>query len=150
MIQKELSFSKGKRKFLFCTDSIGEKSLHALVHQAIEDGIPFDFHILGDEPDSFFNLWFNQQKMGSYLYISGEWEYVNRMKKIALAAGFSHEEMQMQVIGPLKKKLICCTCHAGNLIDDETYITCMNCGAELEISTHYSPRLEAYLGYVSI
>ncbi|MCM3664482.1 hypothetical protein M3204_08720 [Mesobacillus subterraneus] len=150
MIRKELSFSKGKRKFLFCADSTEEKSLHDFVHQAMEEGIQFDFHIVGEEPDSFLDMWFNQQKMGSYLYISGGWDFVNRVKKIALAAGFSHEEMQMKVTGPFKKKLICCTCHAGNPIEDEAYITCRNCGAELEASTHYSPRLEAYLGYVSI
>jgi dimethylamine monooxygenase subunit C len=150
MIQKEFSFSKGKRKFLFCADSTGEKSLHTLVHQAMEEGIPFDFHIFGDEPESFLDMWLNQQKMGSYLYISGGWNFVKRVEKIALAAGFSQEEMQMKVIGTVKKKLICCVCHAGNPIDDEASITCMNCGAELEVSTHYSPRLEAYLGYVSI
>ncbi|KQL43961.1 hypothetical protein AN963_21135 [Brevibacillus choshinensis] len=148
--QKEPLFIRGKRKYLFCTDSKGAESLYNLVQQAMEDNAPFDFHVIENESDSFLNLWFSQQKMGTYLYLSGKWEIVNRLKNLALKAGFSEYEMQIKVLGKIRKKLICCKCHGVNDVDDESHISCMHCGLKLEVSNHYSRRLEAYLGYSSI
>ncbi len=150
MIEKELSFSKGKRKYLFCADSQGAKHLYLLVHQTMEENVPFDFHIIEQESESFLNHWFSHQKMGTYLYISGHRNFVNRVKTLAMEAGFSEYEMQMKVIGPLIKKVICCKCHGVNEVDDDLYIACKQCGLELEVSNHYSRRLDAYLGYFSI
>lgn len=150
MIQQELSFSKGKRKYLFCADSQGADHLYGFVLQTIEGNVPFDFHIIEEESDSFLEHWFSQQRMGTYLYLSGQWEFVNRVKKLALEAGFSEFEMQMKVCGPVKKKVICSQCHAVHVVDDDLHITCKHCGLELEVSDHYSRRLDAYLGYFSI
>lgn len=148
--QKELLFRKGKRKYLFCADSKGAESLCNLVHQAMEDNAPFDFLVIENESDSFCDFWFSQQKMGTYLYLSGKWEFVNRLKNLALEAGFSEYEMQMKVLGNIRKKLICCKCHGVNDVDEELHISCRHCGLKLEVSNHYSRRLEAYLGYSSI
>lgn len=148
--QMELSFNKGKRKYLFCADSNGVESLYVLVHQAMNEKVPFDFLIIENESHAFLDLWFSQQKMGTYLYVSGELEFVNILKNLAFNAGFSEHEMQMKVLGPTTKKLICCTCHGGNDVGDQLHITCKHCGQELELSNHYSRRLDAYLGYVSI
>jgi dimethylamine monooxygenase subunit C len=148
--QKELLFKKGQRKHLFCGDSKGAESLYNLVHQAMEDHAPFDFLVIENESDSFLHYWFNQQKMGTYLYVSGEWEFVNRIKHLALEAGFSEYEMQLKVLGRIRKKLICCKCHGVNDVCDEWHSCCVHCGLKLEVSNHYSRRLEAYLGYASI
>lgn len=149
-VQIELSFNKGKRKYLFCADSKGAESLYFLVQQAMEVKVPFDFLVIENESDSFLDLWLSLQKMGTYLYLSGKWEFVNRLKNLALEAGFSEFEMQMKVMGSIRKKLICCKCHGVNDVDDELHITCKHCGLELEVSNHYSRRLDAYLGYSSI
>lgn len=148
--QMELSFNMGKRKYLFCGDSNGAESLYVLVHQAMDEKVPFDFLIIENEAYSFLDLWFSHQKMGTYLYLSGELEFVNILKNLAVNAGFSEHEMQMKVWGTTTKKLICCTCHGGNDVGDKLHITCKHCGQELEVSNHYSRRLDAYLGYVSI
>lgn len=149
-VPSELSFKKGKRKYLFCADSKGAESLYFLVQQAMEVKVPFDFLVIENESDSFLDLWLSQQKMGTYLYLSGKWEFVNRLKNLAFGAGFSEYEMQMNVLGSIRKKLICCKCHGVNDVDDELHITCKHCGLELEVSNHYSRRLDAYLGYSSI
>lgn len=148
--EKELSFTKGKRKYVFCADSNGADPLYILVQQAIEKKIPFDFLLIEHESDSFLGLWLNQQKMGTYLYLSGTWEFVNRIKNLALEAGFSDHEMQLNVQGPISKRVICCKCHGVNDVEDELHIICMHCAVELEVSSHHSRRLEAYLGYTSI
>lgn len=148
--KKEFSFTKGKRKYLFCADSKGADPLYILVPQAIENKVPFDFLVIEHESDSFLELWLNQQKMGTYLFLSGTWEFVNRLKNLALEAGFSDHEMQLNVQGPVSMRVICCKCHGVNNVEDELHITCMHCAVDLEVSSHYSRHLEAYLGYTSI
>lgn len=149
-LQKEFSFTKGKRKYLFCADSKGANPLYILVPQAIESKVPFDFLVIEHESDSFLELWLNQQKMGTYLFLSGTWKFVNRLKNLALEAGFSDHEMQLNVQGPVSTRVICCKCHGVNDVEDELHIICIHCAVDLEVSSHYSRRLEAYLGYTSI
>lgn len=150
MTHNTLEFVEGKRKFLFCADSKGAETLHDLVHRAMKESIPFDFHVLEDPHDAFLQLWLSQQKMGTYLYIAGKSEFVKSVKNLALDIGFSDYEMQAAVIGTVKKKLVCSTCHGLNDVDDQTHAVCAHCEQELEVSSHYSRRLDAYLGYVSI
>ncbi|QRG68857.1 dimethylamine monooxygenase subunit DmmA family protein [Brevibacillus choshinensis] len=149
-VHEELSFRKGKRKYLFCADSNGAESLYDLVRLAMEENAPFDFLVIENESDSFLDLWFSQQKMGTYLYMAGNWEWVNRLKSLAVEAGFSEYEMQMKALGNRSKKVICSKCHGVNDVADESHISCMHCGIKLEVSSHYSRRLDAYLGYTSI
>ncbi|MBS8265418.1 hypothetical protein DYI25_13400 [Mesobacillus boroniphilus] len=145
------SYMEGKRKFLFCADSEGVRYLHILVRQAMDENVPFDFHILQEErEESFVNEWFSKQKMGTYLYISGTSDFVKRIQVRAMNAGFSEHDMQTFITGTIKKKLICCTCHGENEVLDSTHVVCVHCGQDLEVSDHYSRRLDAYLGYVTI
>lgn len=150
MTHNLLEYVEGKRKFLFCADSKSAETLHDLVHHAMEKSIPFDFHIFEDGHESLLGLWLNQQKMGTYLYISGKWDFVKHVKNLAYDIGFSDYEMQTAVIGTIKKKLVCCTCHGENDVENQIRAVCAHCGQELEVSSHYSRRLDAYLGYVSI
>ncbi|WLR55180.1 dimethylamine monooxygenase subunit DmmA family protein [Mesobacillus subterraneus] len=145
------SYAKGKRKLLFCTDSEGNQNLHILVQQALNENVPFEFHILQEESDEeIVNQWFVKQKMGTYLYISGTFDFVKRIQGVAMKAGFSQHDMQSQAIGPVSKKLVCCTCHGKNEVSNQSYIVCGHCGQELEMSDHYSSRLDAFLGYITI
>jgi dimethylamine monooxygenase subunit C len=150
MNEKELIFSKGKRKYLFCTDIKGEEFLTSLIQQVVVEKVPYDYYIFKQEMDTFIDTWFRAQKMGTYLYIAGYWEFVKRVQKLAVDAGFTQHEMQIKICGPIKKMAICCRCHGVNELADERQITCMHCGLELEVSDHYSRRLDAYLGYNSI
>ena len=151
MIQDMFLYMEGRRKFLFCADSDGVKSLRILVRQAIDENVPFDFHILQEESEeSLVNDWFSKQKMGAYLYISGTGDFVKRMQSRAKEAGFSEHDMQSLTTGPIMKKLICCTCHGDNEVVDQYHVVCVHCGQDLEVSDHYSRRLDAYLGYVTI
>ncbi|MBT2692223.1 hypothetical protein J7E32_04365 [Bacillus sp. ISL-55] len=88
--------------------------------------------------------------MGTYLYISGSSDFVKRIQGAAMEAGFSQYDMQSHTIGPARKKLICCTCHGENEVLNQSDIVCGHCGEKLEVSDHYSRRLDAFLGYVNI
>lgn len=145
------SYVEGRRKLLFCTDSEDDRNLYILVRQALDENAPFEFHILEEESEEgFVNEWFSKQKMGTYLYISGTSDFVKRIQGVAMKAGFSQYDMQSHTIGSASKKLICCTCHGENEVLDQSHIICVRCGEELEVSDHYSRRLDAYLGYVTI
>lgn len=150
MLNKGLSFCKGKRNILFCADSNGVESLNPLVVQAVKEEVPYDFHMIEEEPDTFLYQWFSQQKMGSYLYISGNRDFVKRVEKLALESGFFEYEMQINIIGEINKRVICCECHGCNVVVEKEQFHCKHCGLELEVSNHYSRRLDAYLGYHSI
>jgi len=151
MIQDHSSLIEGKRKFLFCADPEGARSLYILVRQAMDENVPFDFQIfLEESEEGFVDEWFSQQKMGAYLYISGKTDFVKRIQGEAIKAGFSEHDLQLLTIGPVKKRLVCCTCHAESEVSEQTHIICAYCGQELEVSDHYSRRLDAYLGYVNI
>ncbi|MFT9598607.1 dimethylamine monooxygenase subunit DmmA family protein [Mesobacillus sp.] len=145
------SYAESKRKFLFCTDSEGDQNLNILVRQALNENVPFEFHILQEESEErFVNEWFSKQKMGAYLYISGTADFVKRIQGVAMKAGFSEHDMQSLIIGPAMKKLVCCTCHGENEVLDQSQVACLHCGQKLEVSDHYSRRLDAFLGYVTI
>ncbi|MBT2680299.1 hypothetical protein J7E38_14895 [Bacillus sp. ISL-35] len=140
----------GKRKFLFCTDSEGAGDFYDLLQRALSEKIPFDFHIFTEGQESMLKNWFSTQKMGTYLYISGSAEFIKMVKELAFGAGFSEQEIQTAMRGFLPKKLICCTCHGENEAGENKFVICRLCGQELEVSDHYSRRLDAYLGYVTI
>ncbi|CAM3853888.1 dimethylamine monooxygenase subunit DmmA family protein [Mesobacillus thioparans] len=139
-----------KRKILFIVDSEGAEAFSDLLQQSLSEKIPFDFHIFIEGQEAMLKTWFNTQKMGTYLYISGSAEFVMMVKELAFEAGFSEHEMQIVTRGFLPKKLICCNCHSENEAGDNKHVKCRLCGQELEASNHYSRRLDAYLGYVTI
>lgn len=145
-----MTLIKGKRKYLFCADVMGSKFLDELVDQAMVEKVPFDIKVIEDVSDVSLEQWFSQQKMGTFLYLSGSWEYVNQVKKLAFGAGFSEHEMQINVCGSINKKIICCRCYGENDAAVATQMICKQCGLELEVSDHYSRRLDGYLGYATI
>ncbi len=140
----------GKRKLLFIADQKGAVACYGLLQHALSEKIPFDFHIFIEGQEPMLKTWFRTQKMGTYLYISGSAEFVMMVKELAFEAGFSEHEMQIVTRGFLPKKLICCTCHGENEAGDNKHVKCRLCGQDLEVSNHYSRRLDAYLGYVTI
>jgi dimethylamine monooxygenase subunit C len=150
MSESSFKIVSGKRKFLFCTDSGGAGDFYDLLQQALSEKIPFDFHIFAEGQEPMLKTWFCTQKMGTYLYISGSAEFVKMVKELAFETGFSEQEIQTATKVFLPKKLICCTCHGENEAWENQIVICRLCGQELEVSDHYSRRLDAYLGYVTI
>lgn len=93
-----------------------------------------------------------KQLIGTRLFISGQWTMVEQIKQMAYNAGFSDEEIQFRGIGKQNDKIFCVRCYQVNNRNDidEQEPVCEYCQTALDISRHYSKRLNAYLGYVKL
>jgi AraC-like DNA-binding protein len=101
--------------------------------------------------DNIFPI-LDQQLIGSKLYISGLWPMISDIKKISYTAGFTDEEILINGIGEKNEKVFCVKCYQLNhkQLDSELEFTCKYCNSTLDVSNHYSKRLEAYLGYIKV
>lgn len=136
------TYVPGKRKYLLYTDLSGIQPIGPLVHQLSVEQRAFEWRSEGTPIEE----WLSEQKMGSYLYIAGSSSTVDQVQSIAEQMGFSHEEMQVQIVGEATRTIFCCRCHGlHETMDVES--TCPHCGLFLEGSDHYSKRWKAYLGY---
>lgn len=92
----------------------------------------------------------NEQVMGTKLFISGTWPMISEVKKIAYTAGFTDEEIQYKGIGQKNETVFCVKCYHLNRKKNEYKIICEHCNTVLDVSTHFSRRLDAYLGYIKV
>jgi hypothetical protein len=101
--------------------------------------------------DNIFPI-LDQQLIGTKLYISGLWSMVSELKKMAFVAGFTDKEILINGIGQKNEKIFCVKCYQLNhkQLDSELEFKCKYCNTTLDVSTHYSKRLEAYLGYIKV
>ena len=91
---------------------------------------------------------FDEHTIGTNLFISGSWSMIQNIKEMAYDSGFTDEEIQYKGIGQKNEKVYCVKCYSynGKIKTDE--IECEHCNSVLDVSRHYSSRLDAYLGYV--
>jgi len=92
----------------------------------------------------------SSQWVGTYLCVLVSWPLLEPLRQMAEAAGFSEQEMECHGFGPHIRQIYCSACQKMNQTEAVTVITCHFCGEELDVSEHYSKRLQAYLGYTSI
>lgn len=94
---------------------------------------------------------FTNQEIGTRLYISGSWSMINHLKNIAFEIGLTDDEIQFKGFGVKKEKIMCVKCYSFNINetnDEIEEMNCAHCNTMLEVSSHYSRRLGAHLGYV--
>ncbi|OHR65644.1 hypothetical protein HMPREF3291_12535 [Bacillus sp. HMSC76G11] len=92
----------------------------------------------------------DDQIIGTKLFISGPWPMIHQIKQMANAAGFTDEEIQFKGIGRKKEKVFCVKCYSYNRKPNKNEITCEHCKTVLDVSNHFSKRLDAYLGYIHV
>ena len=147
--KSEAIFVPDKRKYLFYGDQNGLQQLKPIILQVIDENMPYECLLMGNG-DIVSCL--SDQKMGSFLYISADWEKLNKLKKLAYEIGFSDEEVQLIGWGDKKINVFCSRCHGMTKIkefDRGHKLICMHCELCLLVSSHYSPAKDAYLGYVA-
>lgn len=88
--------------------------------------------------------------VGVHLYVYGDESFIWRLHAVALAQGMSNEEITLIHSGDRTSQLIYCV-HCTHLHPQfvQPIVTCARCGVELEVRTHFSRRLGAYLGVCS-
>ncbi|MFB6468174.1 dimethylamine monooxygenase subunit DmmA family protein [Cytobacillus sp. Hz8] len=90
----------------------------------------------------------NQQKMGTHLYISANWEHAVTIFSAAIEAGFSEDEIQTFIMGKKKRYVYCMKCyHHQEVEPEETDTSCHHCQISLEIGPFFSRKRKGYIGY---
>ncbi|WP_028390385.1 dimethylamine monooxygenase subunit DmmA family protein [Bacillus cihuensis] len=92
----------------------------------------------------------DKQLIGTKLFISGDWSMVRDVKQVAYSVGFTDAEIQTKEIGIKEEKVYCVKCYNHNLKTNSDEITCVHCHTVLDVSNHFSKRLDAYLGYIHV
>lgn len=100
------------------------------------------------EPVTSLQQFFANQWMGTYLFITGDWEFVKRKSLMACEVGYGENEIQLSGYGIKQKNVFCVSCCGLTMIGNEHDITCQHCGTFLDISDRYSKRYDAYLGFI--
>ncbi|WNS78040.1 dimethylamine monooxygenase subunit DmmA family protein [Domibacillus sp. DTU_2020_1001157_1_SI_ALB_TIR_016] len=90
------------------------------------------------------------QFIGTRLVVSGSSSFVKTVRSEAETAGFSDEEMQLKVIGSQKDTVFCVKCYSRHDRNEKEFFVCPSCRTELDVSSHYSKRHDAYLGYIRV
>lgn len=151
--EQAFSFIQGRRKYLLLADSSGFQEILPLFNLLKENEESYELRMIG-KPQTFscreMEDWLSKQKIGTYLYISGKWEMVEQLIRIATRVGFTEEELQAKGFGKREKRVFCGRCYAINPTTTEREIVCRQCGQTLEVSTHYSRLHDAYYGFVTI
>ncbi|MCL7748513.1 dimethylamine monooxygenase subunit DmmA family protein [Halalkalibacter alkaliphilus] len=97
------------------------------------------------------NILLANQKIGTKLFIFGSWKMVNKLKRAALNQGFTNEDLYGIGYGEKEKNVYCIKCSKLNhMYEQINEIMCEQCQSTLNVSNHYSSRIDAYLGYLVI
>lgn len=106
-------------------------------------------HYVSDFENNQVETLLNEQLMGTKIFISGAWETFKRIQSIANKIGFSDDDIYFNGIEENNNKVYCVKCYSYNTNTQySNEITCEHCDTVLDVSTHFSKRLDAYLGYI--
>lgn len=128
--------------------SVQDTSFADELSHVAEGGIVWSQRV--QEEDELLITYLENQSMGTRLFTCGEADTVKRLQKIATTVGFNLDEMYFEILGKRREKIFCAGCSTLNLPSPEKVIRCENCGRLLEVSSHYSKRLNAVLGYLTV
>jgi hypothetical protein len=92
----------------------------------------------------------NEQLIGTRIFISGPWAMFKQIKAIANTVGFTSEEIYYNGPEESNNKVYCVKCYSYNKRQNTNQITCEHCNTILDVSRHFSKRLDAYLGYIQV
>ncbi len=129
------------------------KRLNGIKESLTNQSLSFEEIHLFHECSPEVDIHLGKQKIGTYLYAAAEWNTLKEVVFLAKKLGYSSEEAQFIGVGEKEKRVFCCRCHfISNLrspLHTGDQMSCSACGMKLELSDHYSPIKEAYLGYVA-
>ncbi|QDH64791.1 dimethylamine monooxygenase subunit DmmA family protein [Pseudomonas azotoformans] len=83
--------------------------------------------------------------VGCRLYLLGDEAFIWRVHGEARAAGMEDDEIDMTSI-PGLRQVYCAHCGLTQAAGPEPLLNCIGCHVGLEVRTHFSRRLGAYLG----
>ncbi|KPV44540.1 dimethylamine monooxygenase subunit DmmA family protein [Alicyclobacillus ferrooxydans] len=87
-------------------------------------------------------------KIGTRLYVCGDYQFVRGLENVLFSFGITNEELWSDVTGATVHPVLCAGCYHRNDPVAGSYIHCEMCGRMLEVSNHYSKKLDAVMGYI--
>lgn len=151
------------RRHLVIADFAGIDLVLKRVDSLPSNGIVSGIFLLGDYPSALDRRIqkvdhadlphiLAEQKMGTRLYLAGNWETVESVAERAMEAGFTEQEMEIHGIDTPPVRLFCPKCYGVQQLDKypSPSACCPQCGVSLDISQHYSRRWKAYLGFIRL
>jgi hypothetical protein len=116
----------------------------------LQDILYNNINLLSSFDDERVHSIFDEQIIGTNIFISGSWSMLHHIKQKAYDVGFSDEEIQYRGFGRKQEKVYCVKCYSYNKKQSANEITCESCKTVLEVSKHFSRRLDSYLGYIKV
>lgn len=151
-IKNEWIFQPGKKHYVLCWDEWGLSRLNPLKKILTNQALSFEEIHLNRRCSSEVDDLLGKQKIGTYLYVAAGREKLREVICLAEKLGYSSQEAQFIRVGEEDRRVFCSRCHfisrVENTVNTGQCITCIACGMKLEMSDHYSPIKDAYLGYV--
>jgi|GEM_PF-2006285 hypothetical protein len=146
------------RKYLFFFDALGQNAARSRINECARANTAVEAHELTDEafPDRSALLQqvrkcLSAQKIGTFLHVYAAWELLQPIRQMAAEIGFAEKEMELVGFGEKAKNVFCPGCQKmSTAAAGDAVLICRHCGLKLSVSSHYSRRLDAYLGYAVI
>ncbi|MGD6870706.1 hypothetical protein ACQCU1_00775 [Sutcliffiella horikoshii] len=152
-IKNEPIFQPGKKHYVLCGDEKGLNTLNPIKQFLTNEQMSFEEIHLILECSSEVDRKLEMQKIGTFLYVAAEGKKLRKVLSMATKLGYSPEEAQYIIVGKEEKRIFCCRCHVISSVCGESIkrgiLNCPACSLKLELSDHYSPIKDAYLGYVA-
>lgn len=162
------------RKHLVFVDAHGVADVIPDVRRMASTGYPVEWNLLGerekdtdahvviaslisarrtwpriDDSDAL-RIYLEKQPMGTHLYIAASWTSARALARIAEMLGYAKEDIQIRGHGQRYDQVFCIACYTINPIGDAPTVLCRQCGKTIAVSDHYSRRLDAVLGYLTL
>ncbi|WP_413795326.1 MULTISPECIES: dimethylamine monooxygenase subunit DmmA family protein [unclassified Pseudomonas] len=104
--------------------------------------------LIGEHPDFARRLQqaLTSATVGCRLYLLGDEAFLWRIHGEARAAGLEDDEINMTCTVPGLRQVYCAHCSLTQVAGPDPLLNCIGCHVELEVRTHFSRRLGAYLG----
>ncbi|WDL96128.1 hypothetical protein JC200_17560 [Alicyclobacillus sp. ALC3] len=142
------------RSLVILADARGRRRIQAIIDAATEQGLPiteFDFcrdTALADVDRA--GSFLRDQPIGTRVVMAVDEAVMKVLEPVLQHIGLTSEEVWVDAEGPETAPVFCVACYFQNPPTGQTYILCTQCSRILEVSDHYSPRLHAVMGYVSL
>ncbi|WP_158738142.1 dimethylamine monooxygenase subunit DmmA family protein [Alteribacillus sp. YIM 98480] len=140
----DLLLSKNIEQQIYAAGSLSDNKIKQYLNRQLQENVTYMTSFTSTHISSILS----GQFIGTSLSITGTWPVVQELKKLAVSQGFTEEEIQCKGVGPKQKKVFCVKCYSINELKED--MNCPDCHADLDVSDHFSRRLEAYLGYIEI
>jgi len=112
--------------------------------------LSYPFHRIRELEESSFSRLLRKQTVDVQLLIVCDWDKYSRLLRLSRNLGYANEDIEGYFTGEKEERVFCARCYKIQKKLAEPEMTCRHCGTSLSVSKHYSPRIEAYLGYVSL